>query len=600
MIATLNQDKRETTQKKPSQDVALISLLVSALGPYKSPMIIACILMILTAVINAVPPYLLQQAIDGPIARGDLAGLWPYVIWYGVTAAGFFVLTYGFKYYVQLAGQQAIADLRVRLFSKIFKQDQAFYHKHPVGDLVARLTSDIDTLNGLLSSSVVIILIEGVTLIVIVGVMFVVNWRLALISLAILPFLTLVTIYFRKRIRESSGDERSAMADISSFLNEQINGMTIVQLFRRQAKSEQEFDGYNSSYRRAIIDLRWHSALFLAVLEVFVALGSAFILYGGGQGVLAGWATLGTLVAFIQYTQRAYQPILNLSQQYNAVQIALGAAERLYEMLKTEPEVKSAATPIYSTQDLEHIRGEIEFQDVHFRYLPDEPVLRGVSLKIEPGQTVAVVGATGAGKSSLVSLIARFYDPQAGQILLDGMNLKDIDLNALRHAVVVVPQDPVCLAGTVAHNIRLYRDDISDEAVRRAAELSNAARFIDRLAEGYEHVIESGGANISQGQRQLLSLARALALSPDGVLVLDEATSSIDTETEALIQEALERILRTRTSLVIAHRLSTIRNADRIIVMDKGKIVEDGPHAALMAQDGYYAKLHQYSPQAWG
>ncbi len=598
MIATLNQDKRETKQKKPSQDVALISLLVSALGPYKSPMIIACILMILTAAINAVPPYLLQQAIDGPIARGDLAGLWPYVIWYGVTAAGFFVLTYGFKYYVQLAGQQAIADLRIRLFSKIFKQDQAFYHKHPVGDLVARLTSDIDTLNGLLSSSVVIILIEGATLIVIVGVMFVVNWRLALISLAILPFLTLVTIYFRKRIRESSGDERSAMADISSFLNEQINGMTIVQLFRRQAKSEQEFDGYNSSYRRAIIDLRWHSALFLAVLEVFVALGSALILYGGGQGVLAGWATLGTLVAFIQYTQRAYQPILNLSQQYNAVQIALGAAERLYEMLNTEPEVKSSAAPIYSAQDLAHIRGQIEFQDVHFHYLPDEPVLRGVSLKIEPGQTLAVVGATGAGKSSLVSLIARFYDPQAGQILLDGMNLKDIDLNALRHAVVVVPQDPVCLAGTIAHNIRLYRDDISHEAVRQAAELSNAARFIEQLANGYEHVIESGGANISQGQRQLLSLARALALSPDGVLVLDEATSSIDTETEALIQEALERILRTRTSLVIAHRLSTIRNADRIIVMDKGKIVEDGPHAVLMAQNGYYAKLHQHHQEA--
>jgi ATP-binding cassette subfamily B protein len=488
-----------------------------------------------------------------------------------------------------------LADIRTRLFNHIFNQDHAFFTRNPTGDLVSRLTSDIDSVNAVLSTSLVIILVEGVTLIVIVTVMLVVNWRLALLSLAVFPIFAIITRYFRKRIRLSSSGERSAQARISAFLNEQLHGMTVVQLFGHQEKSEQEFDIYNSQYRNALIVLRKHSAVFLSIQEILSAFGLGLLLYGGGQGVLAGWATLGMLVAFIQYTDRAVQPVLKLSQEYNTIQIALGAAERIYRMLQVTSQIQSPAQPL----SLPRVRGAIEFRDVHLAYLPDEPVLQGISLKIPPGQSVAIVGATGAGKSSLVSLLARNYDPQRGQILLDGVDIRQLELTELRRTVAVVPQDPICLAGSIRHNICLYRQDIPEAQLHQAAEFSNAARFIEQLPGGYDFELLPDGANLSQGQRQLLSLARALALSPEGVLVLDEATSSIDTATEKLIQEALDRILRSRTSLVIAHRLSTIRGADRIIVMDKGKIVEDGDHHSLLARNGYYARLyhHQLMPE---
>ncbi|MBX0329053.1 ABC transporter ATP-binding protein/permease [Oscillochloris sp. ZM17-4] len=583
----------QKARKKPSeqsQDAALLWLLLTTAAPHWRYLLLAGVMLAVAAGLNVLPPYLLQQAIDGPIARGDAAGLWPLALSYGGVAVGAFVLQYGQVYALQMAGQRALSDLRVRLLEHMLRQGQGFFGKHPVGDLVARIVGDIDSLNALLSSSVVIILTESVTLVAIIIVMFSVNWALALISLAVLPVLLAITIYFRRRIRRSSTGERTALARTSSFLNEQIQGMLLVQLFGRQAASDQQFDGYNSAYRRALVNLRFQSAVFLSVLEVLSAFGMAALLYGGGQGVLAGWATIGTLVAFVQYTERAFQPILRLSEQYNSVQIGLGAAERIQRTLLAKPSIGEPARPAA----LPHIRGAVEFRDVQFSYLPGEPVLRGVSLRIPPGQNVAVVGATGAGKSSLVGLLARFYDPQGGAVSLDGVNIRDLALADLRRAVAVVPQDPVCLAGSIAMNIRLYRDDISDEAMRRAAREANADRFINQLPGGYDYEVLPGGANLSVGQRQLLALARALCLSPEGVLVLDEATSSIDTATETLIQEALGRILRARTSIVIAHRLSTVRRADRIIVMHQGQIIEDGSPDELLASDGAYARLSRH------
>lgn len=584
------EDEKRKLSEVASQDSALFKLLGSALSPYKKYIFFALILMLMTSTLNAVPPALLQWAIDGPISDGNVSVLWQITALYGATAIGLYVFTFLFTYFLQQAGQRALADIRTRVMSHIMRQDHSFLNKHATGDLLSRMTNDIDQLNAVLSNSIVVVLVEGVTLIVIVIVMFAVNWRLALLSLSVLPLVWLVTRYFRKRIRRSSSGERTAQARISAYLNEHLHGMTLVQLFNREDESETEFEVHNMRYRKALIELRWHSALFLSVQEVLAAVGLGLILYGGGQGVLAGWATLGTLVAFVQYTERAFQPVLRLSQQYNAIQIALGAAERIHNTLSEQPEITSPEDP----RPIKEVKGNIEYRDVKFHYLPDEPVLRGVSLEIPAGQTVAIVGATGAGKSSMVSLLARHYDPTAGQVLLDGVDLRDYDLNDLRKGVAVVPQDPVCLEGTMRFNISLYREEVTEEQIREAAEFSNAAKFIEELPSSYDYHVLPGGDNISQGQRQLLSLARALALCPEGILILDEATSSIDTATEALLQDALERVLATRTSVVIAHRLSTVRSADRIIVMEQGRVVEDGTHTSLLQQGGYYARLHQH------
>lgn len=575
----------------PRPDSVLFTLMLTSVRPHWRPFAIALVLLGITAGLNVVPPALLQWAIDGPITSGDTSDLWLITALYGGTALAMFIIQYIYSYFLQQAGQRALADLRTDLFQRIMTQDQAFFLRNPVGDLVTRLTSDIDTLSALLSTSAVTIITETATLIVTIVVMFSINWRLALLVVVILPVLVWVTKYFSESVRNSSTDERTALAKVSSYLNEQLQGIPVLQVFGAQAASTLRFDALNNAYRHALIVLRRHSALFLMVQEYLAAIGLALLLYGGGQGVLAGWATLGMLVAFIQYADRAFQPVLRLSEQYNAVQIAFGAADRIQRTLKEESTIQAPAQP---TPLPTPFHGEVRLENIHFQYVPDQPVLRDISLHIPAGQRVAIVGPTGAGKSSLIGLLARWYDPQHGRILLDGVDIRSMDPLVLRSIVSVIPQDPVTFEGAINFNVRLYREQVAMETIVAAAHTANAAPFIERLPAQYEAPVTPNGANLSAGERQLLALARAIALQPHGILILDEATSSIDTTTESLVQEALERLFKGRTSIIIAHRLATVRSADRILVVQKGVIVEDGTHDQLIAQQGMYAKLYAH------
>lgn len=579
------------TQTEPRPDGVLFKLMYQAVRPHWRPLAIAFVLLSATAALNVVPPALLQWAIDGPIANKDTTDLLPITLLYGGTAISMFIIQYIYTYFLQQAGQRALADMRTDLFNRIITQDQAFFHRNPVGDLVTRLTSDVDTLSALLSTSAVTIITEAATLIVVVVVMFSINWRLALLVVAVLPILVFVTRYFSVRVRSSSRGERTALARVSSYLNEQLQGVPVIQIFGAQQSSQAKFDEYNHGYRRALITLRRYSAIFLMTQEILAATGLALLLYGGGQGVLAGWASLGMLVAFIQYADRAFQPVLRLSEQYNAVQIAFGAADRIQRTLEETPTITAPDHPVAPPNPL---KGDVRLENVHFSYLPDQPVLRGINLHIPAGQRVAIVGPTGAGKSSLIGLLARWYDPQQGQILLDDIDIRQLDPLALRALVSVIPQDPVTFEGDVAFNIKLYRESVPYQTIVKAAQMANAAQFIDRLPKQYAAAITPNGANLSAGERQLLALARAIALQPHGILILDEATSSIDTTTEVLVQEALERLFQGRTSIIIAHRLATVRSADRILVVQKGQIVEDGNHDELIAQNGLYATLYAH------
>ncbi len=572
-------------------DIVLFRLMYHAVKPHWRPLAIAFVLLGITAGLNVVPPSLLQWAIDGPIATGDTADLWPITALYGGTAIAMFIIQYIYSYYLQKAGQRALSDMRTNLFNRIMSQDQAFFHRNPVGDLVTRLTSDVDTLSALISTSAVTIVTETATLIVTIIVMFSINWRLALLVVAVLPVLVVVTNYFSARVRSSSTGERTALARVSAYLNEQLQGIPVLQVFGAQHASTSRFDGFNNAYRNALIVLRRHSALFLMVQEFISAIGLAMLLYGGGQGVLSGWATLGMLVAFIQYADRAFQPVLRLSEQYNAVQIAFGAADRIQYTLSEASSINPPAAPTPPTNPF---TGDVKLENVHFAYNANQPVLRGIDLHIPAGQRVAIVGPTGAGKSSLIGLLARWYDPQQGRILLDDIDIRQLDPLALRGLISVIPQDPVTFEGDIAFNVRLYRDSVPYQTILDAAQTSNAAAFIERMPAQYQSWVTPNGASLSAGERQLLALARAIALQPHGILILDEATSSIDTTTESLVQEALERLFKGRTSIIIAHRLATVRSADRILVVQQGLIVEDGSHSELIAHNGIYAKLYAH------
>ncbi len=576
------------TQNTRVSDRFLLGLLGRFIRPYWRRVAGVFVLMIAVTVLSLLPPYLIQRAVDGPIKQSDLNGLAPYGAAYFVTVLVTFALRFGHTYLIQTVGQDTLMDLRQVLFEHIIRQDMAFFNQTPVGQLVSRLTNDIDALTELLSTSIVMVVSNLITLIGIIFVMFALNWRLALLGLTVMPVMAVATVCFRRRIRIASANWHKIVADYLAFLNEQFGGMLIIQLFGRQAISREEFDEVSGAYRDTRLHVRDQYTIFSSVLQLLTTIGLALVLYGGGQGVLAGWATLGMLISFLQYVQRSFDPVLQLSDQFAQIQTALAAGERVARMLAVNPTILDPATPA----QIADFKGQITFDHVVFSYEPGTPVLRDVSVYIPSGQSVAIVGATGAGKTSLAGLLARFFDIDSGQILLDGIDIRHMAQSDLRRFVTVVPQNPYCFNGTIADNLRLFDETITHDQMVAAATMACAAPFIERLSGGYDYELLPGGANLSQGQRQLLALARAILHSPRGILVLDEATSNIDTATEELIQQGLRQVLRNRTSIIIAHRLSTVREVDRILVLQRGQIVEEGTHNQLLAQNGLYAQLY--------
>jgi len=569
-------------------DHRLMRRLLRYLKPYRVTVVISVALLLIVAALQLVGPYLTKVAIDRYIAFKNLSGLAKIALLYLAVLVFQFTVRYIQTYIMQLMGQKAMYDLRIELFSHLQKMSLSFFDKNPVGRLMTRLTSDVQVLNQMFTEGVVAIFGDIFILIGIVAVMLAVNYRLALVTFVTLPLLILATALFRKKVREVYRLVRTRTARLNAFMQEHISGMAVIQLFSQERKILNDFDDVNSSLRQAYLKTVFYYAIFFPVVEVIGAVSLGLIIWYGGGGVLAGSISFGVLVAFIQYAEMFYHPIRDLSEKYNILQSAMASSERIFGLLDTKPSI----LPPERSVKLETLRGEIEFREVHLAYNQGEPVLEGVSFKIQPGERVAFVGATGAGKSSIISLLCRFYEYQKGEILIDGKDLRRIDPQQLRSQMALVLQDVFLFSGDILANIRLGSEEISPEKVKEVSEYVNADQFISRFPEGYAEPVGERGSNLSVGQKQLLAFARALVFNPR-ILILDEATSSVDTEAELLIREAVGKLIRGRTSLIIAHRLSTIQDCDKIIVIHKGKVREEGTHGELLRKGGIYYRLYQ-------
>ena len=579
-------------------DSRLVRRLLRYIRPYARGVILAMSMLVILTLFELAGPIIVKQAIDDAIASGRLERLDLYAAEYLAVVIAIFGLRFGQNYLLNRAGQLAMHDLRVALFTHIQRLSLAFFDRNPVGRLMTRLTNDVDALNELLTSGGLAILSDAVTIVGIAVALLLLSWQLALLTFLVIPPLLVLTHFIRQGMRESFRAVRIKLARVNAMIAENISGISVIQLFNRERAAAREFDVANKDLLESHLLGVLFFALFWPMVGIASAMTTASIVWYGGSQVLSGVLTVGGVVAFIQYVERFFQPIRDLSEKYNIMQQAMASSERIFYILDERPTVRDAARPV----ELGRVRGEIEFRDVWFAYEPGNWVLKGVSFHIEEGEKVAIVGATGAGKTSIISLLSRFYDVQKGQVLVDGVDVRDLPQSGLRRQVGVVLQDPFLFTGTIAHNIRLNETHISDDDVRHAAEYVRAHDWIVALPEGYDTHVKERGAGLSVGQKQLIAFARAVAFNPAMLLVLDEATSNVDTETEWLIQQALQRLMHGRTSIIIAHRLSTIRQVDRILVLHKGRLVEEGTHAELLAANGLYSRLYelQYRDQELG
>jgi ATP-binding cassette subfamily B protein len=584
-------------------DARLMRRLLGYLWPYRGYVSLALGAIVAHALLQLVPPYLTKQVIDSYIPAGDLSGLGAVAALYLATLVGSFVFEYLQTWTMQVTGQRIMFDLRMQLFSHLQRLDIRFYDRNPVGRLMTRVTTDVDVLNELFTSGVVAAVGDVFTLFGIMAVLVWMDWRLALVAFSVLPLIVVIAQWFRRNVRESYRVVRTWIARINAFLQERITGMATVQLFRREPRDFAAFDDIDRAHRNANVESIFYYAVFYPAIEVVSALAASLILWYGGGRVIGDMLTLGSLVAFLQYSQRFFRPISDMSEKFNVLQGAMASSERIFALLDTRVEIVSPAEggpdqvrPLAAGAAAAGAsgvaRGAIAFEHVSFAYVEGEPVLKNISFRVEPGQRVAIVGATGSGKTTIVNLLLRFYDVQQGRITIDGVDLRSMDLAALRAMFGLVLQDVHLFSGTIAANVRLGHGEISDERVRHALAAVHAAPFVERMPSGLDTPVAERGATLSVGQKQLLSFARALAFNPR-VLILDEATSSVDTDTEALIRDALKVIMHGRTTIAIAHRLSTIQDMDRILVLHKGELRESGTHQELLGRRGIYHRLYQ-------
>ncbi|WP_232798283.1 ABC transporter ATP-binding protein [Salinibacter altiplanensis] len=593
-------EPEDTVDEVNTFDGRLIRRLGQYLKPYTGYIVLALFITLGASVLGPLRPWLVQKGIDNYIVGGDLEGLQYIILYLMLALVGEGLLSFGENYLTQWIGQQAIYDLRTTLFRHVEGQSLAYFDRTPVGRVITRTTSDVEALSDALSSGLVSALGDLFKLFFIAYFMFTLNWMLAAVTLLVMPLMVWVTFWFRRNVREQYRETRKQMARINSFIQEHVTGIHIVQLFNREEEEKERFEEINDKHRAAHLHTIFYYAVFWPSIEFISSVALAAVLWFGGFRALGGSAlTLGVLVAFIQYARQFFRPIRDLSNQYDTLQKAMAGAERVFSLLDTDEGIETPSAPA----ELDEIDGTIEFENVWFAYEEDDEgtpdwVLRDVSFRVEPGETAALVGATGAGKSTVMNLLLRFYEIQRGHIRVDGQDIRDLRLRALREHIGLIPQDVFLFSGSVRRNLTLDDPGIDEETMRRAAETVQADQLIERLPDGYDQDVKERGSSLSRGQRQLLAFVRALLYDPD-VMVLDEATSSVDTETEALIQRALERVTEGRTTLAIAHRLSTIQDADTILVMHKGEIRERGTHQELLAADGLYRKLYdlQYADQ---
>ena len=598
MRTSVEVDFHEEEALGKAYDARLMRRLMRYLRPYRARVALAVTLLILASGLELVGPYLTAVAIDDAIPARDAGLLFRLASIYVLTLVFALALSYAQTLLTTWIGQSVMYDLRTQIFGQLQRLSLRFFDRNPVGRLMTRLTSDVEVLNELFTSGVVAIFGDIFTLTFIIAIMLAMSWQLALISFIVLPLVWLAALIFRKKVRRAYRDIRVRLARINAFLQERITGMSVVQLFGQERPEHDKFRGINDDYLQAHLRSITYYALFWPVIELVAAIAMALIIWYGGLRVLDGAVTVGVVAAFLQYARRFYRPLQDLSEKYNVLQGAMASSERIFKLLDAVPTVSDAAQPSRLSVP---INGRLEFRDVWFAYnkaghrddgAPPDWVLRDVSFSAEPGERIAIVGHTGAGKTTLINLLMRFYDPQQGAILLDGVDVRDVAQRDLRAAVGLVLQDVYLFSGSARYNIRLGNDTISEEQLQLAAARVGADRFIERLPKRYDQALGERGASLSVGERQLLSFARALAFDPP-ILVLDEATSSVDSEIESQIQRALEELMHERTSIVIAHRLSTIRNADRIIVMHMGELREEGTHEELLERGGLYARLYE-------